>query len=284
METKVLALCGKKQSGKNTTANWFYGIQLAMHPEIPIDGFQLKDNGRLQLIEGGTVVIDDFSCEDIEFNGAWDETRDLIYQTVRNYSFADALKKDVCIGILGLSFEQCFGTDEQKNTETHLKWENMPGVVTSKNLKTLGLKASDDAETIDAKCASLGLIFHAPGFMTAREVMQFVGTEIFRKMYGQVWVDSCIRKIMRDKPKYAIITDCRFPNEGDGVLDVGGKLLRLTRSVSEDSHPSEVAMDDYQKFSYTLDNSKMSVIEQCAALFPVLSEWGWWDGVGSHAV
>jgi len=42
------------------------------------------------------------------------------------YSFADPLKKDVCINILGLTERQCYGTDADKNTLTNLRWENMP--------------------------------------------------------------------------------------------------------------------------------------------------------------
>jgi hypothetical protein len=43
--------------------------------------------------------------------------------------------------------------------------------------------------------------------------MQFVGTDFFRKMKTNVWVDATINKIKKEKPKIALITDFIFPNE-----------------------------------------------------------------------
>ena len=107
--------------------------------------------------------------------------------------------------------------------------------------------------------------------MTAREVMQYVGTEIFRKMYGNVWVDSTIRKIKQDNPTMAIVCDIRFPNEVEGVQQVGGKVLRLLRDPyqGEDQHASETALDDYppEKFDWVVDNREQSIEEQNNAIF-----------------
>ena len=63
--------------------------------------------------------------------------------------------------------------------------------------------------------------------MTAREVMQYVGTDFFRKIYPDVWVDSTIRKIESEAPDLAVIVDCRFPNETKGVKEAGGKVIKL---------------------------------------------------------
>ena len=85
------------------------------------------------------------------------------YNIAKVYSFADPLKKDICMNILGMSYEQCYGSDDQKNTITDIEWE--------------GSK------------------------LTARDVMQFVGTNIFRKMKHNVWTDTTINKIKIEKPK-----------------------------------------------------------------------------------
>ena len=39
--------------------------------------------------------------------------------------FAHSLK-NMCMDILGLTWEQCYGTDEQKNTFTDILWDKFP--------------------------------------------------------------------------------------------------------------------------------------------------------------
>ena len=168
------------------------------------------------------------------------------------YSFADLLKKSVCMDILGLTKEQCYGTDEQKNTDTNIPWSSLP---------------FHDAKTKNKK-------------MTAREVMQVVGTDFFRAMFPNVWADATIRKIQENGPHIAIIADCRFPNEVEAVQNAGGKVVRLTRnSEDKDAHISETALDkenfDWNKFDVIIQNDNMSVGEQNKKLYDQLKEWGW---------
>jgi len=172
-----------------------------------------------------------------------------VWPFIKAYSFADVLKEVVCMQVLGLTREQCYGTDEQKNTDTHIKWSDLPTPNT--NLKN---KA-----------------------MTAREVMQYVGTDFFRKLYPNVWVDSTIKKIEREGTEMAIITDVRFPNEVKSVQAKGGKVIRLTRDLSsgEDQHPSEVMLDDYEGFDLVVDNQNMTALETSEIIYNHLREWGW---------
>ena len=153
---------------------------------------------------------------------------------------------------MGLSHEQCYGTDEQKNSLTHLKWDDMPGNA--------------------ARSRS--------GAMTARQVLQYVGTNIFRKMYGDVWVNSCLRQIEQEAPDLAIITDVRFPNEVEAVQKTGGKVMRFTRSpFKDDNHASESSLDknvyDWGKFDFVIDNAKMSISQQNEAIYKTLFPIGW---------
>ena len=94
--------------------------------------------------------------------------------------------------------------------------------------------------------------------MTAREFMQFFGTDVCRKMYEPIWVDSCIRKIQAEQSELAIIADVRFPNEAKAIERVGGSLLRLTRNIYDDDHSSEVALDDYP-FTNCINNKDNSI-------------------------
>ena len=96
------------------------------------------------------------------------------------------------------------------------------------------------------------------GPMTAREFMQFLGTDIMRKIYGSVWVNSTIKKITREQSELAIIADVRFPNEAKAIENAGGVVVRLTRKVSDDNHDSEVALDEYP-FKHFIDNKDGSL-------------------------
>lgn len=156
------------------------------------------------------------------------------------YNFADPLKQDICMNILGMSYDQCYGTDEQKNELTDIEWE--------------GTK------------------------LTAREVMQFVGTDLFRKMKTNVWADATINKIKNESPDLAIIADCRFPNEVDVIKNAGGHVIKLNRNPFNSDHASEVALDynkyDHRNFDFVLMNDSMSIDEQNFTLIRLLNKKG----------
>lgn len=281
----ILAFSGRKGSGKNTAFNSMLGFEMIRLGIVRSSGY-LTNTGKL-------FINDMFG--DKEYAGIFDVDRrtdvmiqfldESIYPYIKNYSFADNLKRKVCIDVLGLSHEQCFGSDDQKNSLTHLKWEDMPGVITQKPpavFETITGRLGYYYSTGEYKTEdgfSIPLVYHAPGPMTAREVMQFVGTDIFRKMYHNVWAESTIRTITKENSEMAVITDCRFPNEVDVVQKAGGRVIRLTRAIdSSDQHPSESALDkdkfDWQRFDAVIDNAKMSIPEQSDAIHEQLVEWG----------
>ena len=96
------------------------------------------------------------------------------------------------------------------------------------------------------------------GPMTAREFMQFFGTDVCRKMFEPIWVKSCIKKIQQEQSQLAIIADVRFPNEAKAIEEAGGRVVRLTRQVFDDNHSSEVALDNYP-FTDFIDNQVESI-------------------------
>ena len=298
--TRILALAGRKQSGKNTAYNFMLGVTL-LRLSVVRGSIEIKDDGNLFVSDlfgdeelGGIARFVNDRSEKIDyFNNTY------VYPFIRNYSFADLLKQSVCMDLLGLSWEQCYGTDEQKNSPTHLRWEDMPGVVTRQsNIRALAedwqrIKESkhlpDDSPELPV-IGRLGkyytrigdIVCHEPGPMTGREVMQFAGTEIFRKMYHNVWAESTVRRIQKDESKFAVITDCRFPNEVEAVQKAGGKVIRFTRNPHpEDTHESETALDqenfDWGKFDAVIDNSNMTISDQNGALHHALEEFGWGD-------
>lgn len=252
MSSNILSFSGKKQSGKNTSANWLLGLTMC-ELSIVRNYIHVNQLGQLE-------ITDLFGDEN--FRGIFDYynphpamaefLEENIHPWFKIYSFADLLKRDVCMQLLGLTEEQCFGTDDDKNSKTHLQWENMPG--------------------------------HDPnlsGPMTAREVMQFVGTDIFRKMYHDVWAKSTVNRIVKEDAGIAIVSDCRFPNEVEAVQEVGGKVIRFLRNPfgDNDQHDSETALDpenfDQSKFDAIIDNRKLEIGEQNKELYDHLVGWNY---------
>ena len=150
------------------------------------------------------------------------------YNSTKIYNFADPLKQDICMNILGLTHDQCYGTDDQKNELVDCYWEDKQ--------------------------------------LTAREVMQMVGTDMFRKMQRNVWSAATIRKIQNENPSMAIIADCRFPNEVSAIKEAGGLVIKLTRNPYNSDHSSETALDpdryDQSIFDLVIDNTEISITEQ----------------------
>jgi hypothetical protein len=167
------------------------------------------------------------------------------------YSFADPLKQDICINILGLTYEQCYGSDEHKNTLTDIRWQDMPDYNES---------------------------FEMSGYMSARQIMEHVGTNVFRKIKTNVWVDATINKIKKENLDLAIIADCRFPNEVESIKKAGGYVIRLDLDPFGSDSNSENALDkdkyDWNKFDLVIRNTGMTIDEKNNIVLRFLSDKG----------
>jgi len=257
MSQKILALCGRKQSGKNTSFNFLLGIEM-LKLAVVREKIEVRTDGRLWISDiFGDDAYEGIFDVDRNNNTVREFCAEFVWPFIKSYSFADCLKRDVCINLLGLTHDQCYGTDQNKNEATHLKWEDMPKSVEGQKTE---------------------------GAMTAREVMQFVGTEFFRKIYEPVWAEGTLNRITEHGSQMAVITDCRFPNEVEAVKKRGGKVIRLTRGQhSSDAHASELALDkenyDWNNFDAIIDNAEMSISDQNQALYQILHQWEWMDAI-----
>lgn len=249
----ILGISGRKQAGKNTTANILHGIVLKEQGFIK--DWNLGSNGQLLIPSYGGSGWGEFWIErkDEEFV-TWADNN--MWPFVKLYSFADHLKT-ICMELFDIPFRCLYGTDAEKNqTQEHLLWENMPGVISESaafHLESDGHLYNGNGHVIEGITT-----VHDPGPMTAREFMQFLGTDVMRKMYEPIWVKSCIEKIQKERSQLAIIADIRFPNEAKVIEQAGGKVVRLTREVYDDSHSSESALDDYTFTDY-IDNKIESI-------------------------
>jgi len=139
----------------------------------------------------------------------------------------------------------------------------------------------EDLESADFKNEPLGSGWEGGTNITAmstyRKLLQLVGTDAMRDViHENVWVNALFADY---KPKYMvssfpppatqeeyitqqgypnwIITDMRFPNEAKAIKQRGGLLIRVERpgSLSQSDHPSEIALDNYHGFDYTILNN-----------------------------
>lgn len=250
---KVIGFLGRKQSGKNTCSNIIHGYELLRQGMIR--DFKI-DNGKLiVLTENATGETGwgefDVTRKDENFV-TWADMN--MWPFVKNYAFADELKR-MSIELFDIPYECVYGTDEQKNQiQEHLLWENMPGVICYPNYIECG-----NATHSDIDLNEIGLTTHESGPMTAREFMQFFGSEIMRKMYGPVWINKTLRQISREQSAIAIISDVRFPNEAEAIKKAGGIIVKLHRKQkTKDLHQSELGVDlvDESIIDYNIQNNK----------------------------
>lgn len=216
---KIIGISGKKQSGKNTFANFVNGAIL--HQYGLIDDFVVNTGGLLEVKTEDAHGKKDWGILDVtrkdpEFCSYAVEN---IWPFIKVYHFADYLKK-IAIDLFDLTPEQVYGTDADKNTPTNYD-------------------------------------------MTARQFLQFLGTDVMRKIKDSIWVDYTIKQIQQEKSGVALIPDVRFPNEVKQIKEAGGCVIRLTREAYASEHHCETALDrenfDWNEFDYIIDNHDTSI-------------------------
>lgn len=138
---------------------------------------------------------------------------------VKRVAFADKLKV-VAMELFGLSWEQCYGSQQVK-------------------------------EAVDPRYG-----------MTPREILQGIG-EKMRQVYPDIWIDTVFNTTIPEFQKQGfdcfVISDVRYPNEGNKIHNIGGKVVRVVRTGSGvtvgTGHSSETSMQDYKGFDFVLENN-----------------------------
>jgi len=243
VKSLIIGVSGVKQSGKDTVANFLCSY---------FNDCKIKVNSSLLAGLG------------------WD------FGQSRVYSFADPLKRFL-IDVMGLREEQCYGSDEDKNSLTNYKWDNLPMVIRQLYSKEV-ISSVNELRTefpmtyfADDIC-DWGEVVDAPrtGYMTSRELMQIFGTDMMRRMFDdRIWVNATLGKINKDlnegKPLIAIINDVRFISEVISIMEQPNAcIIRLLRKPHEDIHPSETELDGYNFSQYgyrgvVIDNESLGI-------------------------
>lgn len=237
---KLIGISGRKQSGKNTVANYINGDVLKSNSMI--NDFSINNNGELlvntQDITGASGYgIFDVTRKDNTFVEYAE--RDL-WPYIKVYHFADPLK-EMSVDLFGLNAGNIYGTNDQKNEKTTIKWEDMPQNTDNKQ-----------------------------GYMTYREFLEHFGTKIIRKIKYDAWSEYTIKKVMVEQSEIAIVPDVRFPNEIKAIKDNGGIVVRLTRNVFDSDSESESSLDSqnfcWSNFDIVIDNHNMTLDVLCEEL------------------
>lgn len=236
--TKFIVIAGKKQAGKTTAAKHLKELLISEYKKKKKKEFFEKNKAEMargELIISPTIGI---PCG-----------------LVKITSFAEPIK-DFCINVLGLESKQVYGTNEEKDTPTHIMWENMPTEIKSRysfpHCPKGTLKPNGSVEMRPVR-----------KFLTGREVMQIFGTDVMRNFFDyDIWAKAPFKKYTKRTDEYIIIDDCRFPNEANAALDNGALLIYLKRDVfKNDLHASETALDDYDEsnYHYVIDNNDLTI-------------------------
>jgi hypothetical protein len=231
--TQILGFTGRKLAGKDTACNFILAVKLA---ELGVcKSSRLGADGTLEVTDVFDEKVPD--KEWFAFSPPYVNTDSLfedgLGDSVRVYAFAQKLK-EFSIDLFNLDPKLVFGTDKDKNKKTDLLWKNMPTDTQKK------------------------------GRMSIREVLQYVGTDLFRKMSNNIWVDNCLNQIAHDSPKIALISDVRFENEVSAIQEAGGYVVGLTRcNSSNDTHDSETGVERCLKLcDAIIDNEELTIPEQ----------------------
>lgn len=244
--TKIIGISGRKQAGKNTTANYINGEILKKYEMI--EDFYIDKDGNLTVKTQNVHGKSGYGVLDVtrKDNTFIEYAERSLWPYVKVYHFADVLK-ELSIHLFGLNEKQVYGTNEDKNTVINIDWKDVP------------------------------LNDNKSGLMTAREFLQYFGTTVVRKIYPQAWVHSTINKILIEKPEVAIIPDVRFPNEIQSIKENNGIVIRLTRDIYNSDHESEKILDrenyDWSNFDFIIQNHADKIENLCVELQKINFIW-----------
>lgn len=95
-------------------------------------------------------------------------------------------------------------------------------------------------------------------YWTPREIMQNYG-EFYRTIDYGFWVKHLFGVIKKNNYKNVIITDVRYPNEAQPIVNSSGYIIKIIRGnkaeIHNQYHSSEMSMSKYDKISFIVENN-----------------------------
>lgn len=230
---KTILIGGCKQSGKTTSATAIYGYHLVSVGAIPNAIYD--SDGQMRIVyneEKNEGLIFNIDSTDEEFLN-WKNSNFSKY--ISHVSFADELK-NTCSRQFGLDLSKLRGSNDQKNELTHIKWANIAKLLSG--TRKAELKKSGKLDQ----------------FMSHREFMEVLGTEIFREIDPLCHINSAKHKLTAQNSQIGIIPDLRFENElVEFENDPNVIKIRLLRNVHKSEVKSENGLEN-------VDNSRFDLV------------------------
>jgi hypothetical protein len=247
---QIIGISGRKQSGKNTVANYINGYVL--QNKQMIESFFIEDNGNLAIktkdnAGSSAYGIFDVTRQDESFIHYAEKE---LWPYIKVYHFADPLK-EMCVELFDLNPQYIYGDNDDKNRLTSFFWKDMPGITNQ--------HADFDKQ------------------MSHRDFLEYFGTGVIRLIKFDAWSSFTIKRILAEGSEIAIVPDVRFPNEVEAIKSAGGIVIRLTRDLFNSNAMAECALDenvyDWSNFDIIIDNKNITLEQLCDKLQTLNSNW-----------
>lgn len=125
----------------------------------------------------------------------------------------------------------------------------------------------EDRNVKSSKISWLGISY--------RKLLQEFGEGIRQTVGKNFWVDSLLSQY--DNSQNWIISDVRYVEEANAILDGDGILIRVNRDTGfDDIHVSEISLDDFENFGYVIDNNDKSLedlFNECNYIVENIINW-----------
>jgi hypothetical protein len=131
------------------------------------------------------------------------------------------------------------------------------------HLSTGGFVYGERIERLSAIVGRVGWE-RAKEIREVRRTLQNYGVAI-REIDEGFWVRGTLDRALAH-PGPVVVTDVRFPNEAEAILNAGGRIVRIVRPglASDDSHVSETALDGYPADLDVLNSGTVEMLAETA--------------------
>jgi hypothetical protein len=171
-------------------------------------------------------------------------------QDCETMAFADKLKSIVA-EMFEIPIDELY-TDEGKEKETEFARLMCPGC-DSVAVDEVSMNDTEPLATC-RECGTTGALEVFKSMWRRRDILQYVGTEGFRIIWKQVWVNFAMLKARRYLEQHnrctVVFTDCRFKTEATAIWAAGGEVWRVKRPETDKTeegikgHASEMEQEE----------------------------------------
>lgn len=255
---KLIGISGKKQSGKNTVTKIWQLLDYfhnGLSTDLKKEYYEISSIADIEYVERHLYI----------------DICDKSYY--KQKSFANKLKQIVCL-LIGCSMEQ-LEDNIFKETPLGNDWivyklipkedydVNLLDSSITLNYPIIFLSEKEAQENIRiynyCNCTDYEKVE-----LTPRLLLQLLGTQCGREIiHPNIWVNALFSEYVSyhnsrvniyTLPKW-IISDVRFENEAKAIKERNGIIIRVNRnSENKDNHQSEIDLDNYKEFDYTINN------------------------------